>query len=67
MSQPDVNVRAEIMKERIPELSVAQALELSARFELSGGQVDNIHRKLVTEELLNGAKPGYDFVVQLCG
>jgi len=66
LSQPDVNVRAEIMKERIPELSVAQALELSARFELSGGQVDNIHRKLVTEELLNGAKPGYDFVVQLC-
>ncbi len=66
LSQPNVNVRAEILKERIPFLSDAQALELSTSFELSGGQVDNIHRKIVTEELLNGAEPGFDFVVQLC-
>ena len=66
LSIPSIQVRTEILKARIPLLTTHQAHELSTRFELSGGQVDNIHRKLITEELIQGKKPQFDCIERLC-
>ncbi|MBL0065506.1 MAG: AAA family ATPase [Bacteroidetes bacterium] len=63
---PSETVRAAILRDRLKNLSEEQALRLSSLYPLSGGQVDNIHRKLVTERLLSGTEPTIEFIEKIC-
>ena len=64
---PSDDVRAAILRERISILSGEQAIHLSSRYLLSGGQIDNIHRKLISERLLNETEPSFEYIERLCG
>lgn len=57
MDPPSVEIRAQIIADRISGISREAALELATKYNLSGGQLDNIARKRLTARLLNGNEP----------
>ena len=52
--KPDADVRRKIWMQMIPELSEADATILSASFDFSGGQIENIARKNTINVILHG-------------
>jgi hypothetical protein len=52
--KPNKKSRSLIWKSIIPELSEEQALALSARYEFSGGQIENIARKRTVDYIVRG-------------
>jgi len=51
------DVRSLIWKNRIPSLSRMKALELARKFDLCGGQIDNVVRKYSIERIKSGKLP----------
>jgi hypothetical protein len=59
---PDAASRYKIMQHSFAFLD-AEALEaLSSKYELSGAQVENISRKVLTYKLLNGGLPSLEYI-----
>lgn len=63
---PSAESRALIFKERILTISHEEAQSLGDKFILSGGQIDNVARKLVMEELATGTLPNFELVLRFC-
>ena len=57
--------RAKIWKEKISGLSLQSLKELAEKYEFTGGQIDNIARKVVTNNVLNG-KTRFDQMIMFC-
>lgn len=51
--KPDSYIRTQIWKSRLPELTVKQTQLLGERYELSGGQIDNMIRQLVLRKVID--------------
>lgn len=51
---PTPEIKAKIWMSKIEELGGEDALKLSKEFDLSGGQIDNIARKYVINQILHG-------------
>ena len=66
IDKPRPMFQAEIWRNMIPELSPEAAHLLADRFDFSGGQIENIARKSLVDELTTGKKPGYIELVELC-
>ena len=64
--KPSPNVRQKIWKSMIPELSGDDAAKLSASYDFSGGQIENIARKRSVEIVLNGEEPSLDEMMEFC-
>jgi hypothetical protein len=47
-----------------PDLSEDNAAELAGRFELTGGQIENIARKVEVDAILNGSGLSLDTLIQ---
>lgn len=54
--RPDSNVRAKIWRSMVKELRLKDAITLSERYELSGGQIENVARKHTINHILFGSK-----------
>ena len=52
--KPALESRIGIWKSLIPDITEETARELSCRFELSGGQIENISRKTEVDYIING-------------
>ena len=52
---------------KLPSLSVEGAHTLASSYEFSGGQIDNIVRKALMQEVINGEKPTLNSLVTMCG
>lgn len=59
--------RRHIWMNKMPLLTDDDALTLANTFEFSGGQIDNIVRKALMEEVVKGYKPTLNRLVELCG
>ncbi|MEY4594336.1 MAG: hypothetical protein RIQ47_746 [Bacteroidota bacterium] len=59
---PHPIIRARIISDRIPFLTEAEAHHLAETFALSGGQLDNVTKKIVTSRLLTGNTPAFEEV-----
>ena len=57
-------VREQIWQTMIPGLSAAECRELAARYDLSGGQMENVSRKFTINAILYGS--GKDRMEILC-
>lgn len=57
--RPGVEARTAIWKTMLPELDESQAAEMAAGYDFSGGQMENIARKLKVDAVLEG-KCGVD-------
>lgn len=64
--KPDAGVRSKIWKSMIGGLSEADATTLANRFELSGGNIENVARKSSVEYVLTGQQPTIDTLSIFC-
>ncbi len=60
--QPTVEVRSRIWRLKLQDLNEAQASELAETYNFSGGQIENIARKRVVDDILSG-RDGVDMDV----
>jgi len=58
--------RKEIWQSMLPELSDNAALKLTEEFEISGGQIENIVRKIEVDAILNGKELCMENLIQYC-
>lgn len=63
--KPDMQVRKKIWAQMIPSLSDQEYDEL-ARYDLSGGQMENVTRRSTIRYILEGQKPDLDYLRELC-
>ncbi len=65
--RPSNEARARMWKDKLPCLADDEAACLAAKFDLSGGEIDNIVRKVTIEEVLGGGVATLERIVELCG
>jgi SpoVK/Ycf46/Vps4 family AAA+-type ATPase len=64
--KPGVESRKGIWNSLLPDLPDDKAAELSRKFELSGGQIENIARKVEVDAILNGSDLFMDTLEKYC-
>ena len=64
--QPSVEAKTAIWKSVIPELDEQTAMTLATDYDLSGGQIENISRKTLIDQLISGSAPSLEQLRQLC-
>lgn len=65
-SKPSPEAKANIWLDKLPTLQEAEARQLASRFDLSGGEIDNVVRKATMEEVLQGTLPTLSHLITLC-
>ncbi len=65
--KPTVEAKKKIWMNKLPLLSEEDAQTLAANYEFSGGQIDNIARKALMQEVVKGDKPTLSQLVKMCG
>ncbi len=63
--RPCAHGRKDIWNALLPELPEELVVELSGKFELTGGQIENIARKINVDEILSGCT-SLDTLLQYC-
>lgn len=64
--KPTVEAKTNIWRDKVPSLSIADAETLAASFDFSGGQIDNIVRKTLMKEVVEGVQPTLCNLQALC-
>ncbi|MCM1450722.1 MAG: AAA family ATPase [Clostridium sp.] len=64
--KPSVEAKAKIWQDKLSTLSGEQAHSFAARFDFSGGEIDNIVRKTLMAEVLEGQAPSFNEIEKLC-
>lgn len=65
--RPSVEAKRHIWLDKLPGLAEREAGFLASNFDFSGGEIDNIVRKAVMMEVLDGEVPSIEALVKLCG
>lgn len=63
---PSVEVKEKIWKSKLGWLNDADIATVAQNYDLSGGQIDNIVRKVTMDEVLTGEKPNFSELEDLC-
>ncbi len=63
---PTIEAKKQIWLDKMPSLNDEQAQVLASQFNLSGGEIDNIARKAMIDEVLTGQQPTVDYLERLC-
>jgi hypothetical protein len=64
--KPSTESRVGIWNALLPELPEDKAAELSGKFELSGGQIENIARKIEVDLIISGGDLSMNTLAQYC-
>ncbi len=64
--RPKADAQKQIWKAMLPELTVVQATTLSVNYNLSGGEIENVFRKLAMRRVLEEEVEIFDTVNTLC-
>jgi AAA+ superfamily predicted ATPase len=64
--KPCLAARQSIWQSMMPSISAAEAETLASRFDLSGGQIENITRKAEIDVIINGGGLAIDVLQQYC-
>jgi hypothetical protein len=64
--KPNLAARTSIWRAMLKEIGDAGAEELAARFELSGGQIENVTRRYTVNTVLSGQNPGIEELASFC-
>lgn len=64
--KPNLENAKKIWQNKFPFLQCNEAENLAKRIDFSGGEMENIARKMLMNEILNNEKPSYDKIMQLC-
>jgi len=63
---PSTDVKAKIWLNKMPWIEPVFAMTLAAEFPLSGGEIDNIVRKVTMKEVLTGVRPDNSAIIEFC-
>lgn len=64
--QPSVEAKTHIWQSFLPDLAVSDAQALASTYDFSGGQIENIARKVMVDHLLFGGNPDLNHIEELC-
>lgn len=64
--KPDLGVRNKIWRSMLKDYSHEDCMDLASKYDFSGGQIENISRKITVEYVLNGQRPSVDTIKQFC-
>jgi AAA+ superfamily predicted ATPase len=64
--KPSLEVNEKIWKSKLEWLDEAETRLLAARFAFSGGEIENVARKVAMDEVLTGERPGLDKISGYC-
>lgn len=64
--KPDTEQSQQIWKSKLPFLQNNECRDLATAFDFSGGEMENIARKALTNEILSGEKPDFEYIKNLC-
>ena len=64
--KPDLEAKKGLWKSLVPSLSKKEVETLANRFDLSGGQIENVARKRSVEYILEGVKPDLGTLCEYC-
>jgi len=65
-TKPSVNIKSRIWADHIKDLKPSQAMELANRFDFTGGQIANIARKYIMNNVLNNLSTNFNNIVTFC-
>ena len=63
---PTIEAKKNIWLNKLPRLSESEAEQLAAAYDFSGGQIDNIVRKSLMEEVIKGECPTLPSLMAMC-
>ncbi|MBR4824035.1 MAG: ATP-binding protein [Spirochaetaceae bacterium] len=63
---PSVDAKKKIWKSKLNWLSESDLSAFAQDYDLSGGQIDNIVRKITMDEVLTGRRPNFEELRNLC-
>ena len=63
---PSTMNAAKIWRNKLRTLSPKEALHLASLFSYSGGEMENIARKSLTDEIVLGTKPNFERILSFC-
>ena len=63
---PSTENAAKIWRNKLPILSENEALQLASQFSYSGGEMENIARKSIMDEIVFGTKPNFERILSFC-
>ena len=63
---PSVDAKKKIWKSKLNWLSESDLAAFAQDYDLSGGQIDNIVRKITMDEVLTGSRPNFEELRNLC-
>lgn len=64
--KPSALIRAQIWQLKLPYLGIKECHLLAEKFDLSGGQIDNIIRKNEIEEIVHGTLADFERILSFC-
>ncbi len=64
--KPTVEAKINIWKNKMPKLSKKKATVLANSYDFSGGEIDNIVRKCIMDEVISGKKASLEDIETLC-
>lgn len=64
--KPDFGAKCDIWKNKIKWLSDDDVKNLASNYDFSGGEIDNIVRKSMMQEIVTGTKPDFKDIVEMC-
>ena len=64
--KPETSARKEIWKSKLSFLEDGDAFSLARKYEFSGGQIDNIARKIEIDEVISGHLPEMEEILEMC-
>lgn len=64
--KPTIEAKTSIWMNKLPDLSAEDAHTLASNYDFSGGQIDNITRKALMQEIIKGDKPTLNNLVTIC-
>lgn len=63
---PSTEVKAKIWKSMLDDISDGEAARLASDYGFTGGQIENITRKLDVDYILSGTAPDMEKIISLC-
>ncbi|HRO75573.1 MAG TPA: AAA family ATPase [Crocinitomicaceae bacterium] len=63
---PNEENAAKIWQSKLPVLSDTETIQLAQKFRFSGGEMENIARKCIMEEVVSGEKATFERIVAFC-
>lgn len=64
--KPTIEVKTNIWMTKLPSLSKDDAHTLASNYDFSGGQIENITRKVLMQEIINDIKPSINGLITIC-